>query len=459
MKSLLALLVGLNMVYANQGVNLEQVQPLKAQDQNLITFIKNDGSVISQQVHFDDKDNGGDGFLNEEGQIILRDFVSGNYYEEYNRFEILELEESFKQLMKDIFRASPTIGASIWHAMEDLTFIFIEDSLPLLPTGHTTLGERSADVQIAIKKDDKIIISLKRFERTKDREYLLLHEVLHNLVVEKDWPAMKHTKVRALTHYIKQNRSNLKEDALKEKFKKYSASFGYGYDYEKRQKEGRLTYKTGYLELDKDRNDFLRGLLLDGPAERMCDLIGLGIDSRLPDEAIGLAHSLNPSFQNCEDYNVETYYQSDEHVFHRSSYDKSHFKKYLKNYPVFSEFITRSDNPFYFSQRLYVDYVGVKLKAGRKVTYKECQENTKTESYTLVKERYDYLNNVKNDYQKFLSRYNPVKKPTIVFYNYIKNVIIKDRINSEIKSLVDLSERLNENRKQCKKRYSTIRFK
>lgn len=447
MKSLLAILVGLNMAYAQNNASLEEHIEIR-EDEKMIEFLKQDGSHHGGQFRFDDKDNGGDGYLNEEGKIILRDFDSGNFYEEYDRFEIVEKEESFRILLKDIFMASPTVGAAIWNAMEHLEFIFIEDTLPLLPTSQTTVGEKPAEVQIAIKNGEKIIISMKRFERTVDREFLLLHEVLHEVVDREEWIAMKHTKVRALVNYIYQNRNNLKEDELWKKLDDYSATI-------------RLDSDKLNEPLDKNISAYYKGLLIQGEAERMCDLFSMGASRyiSISQEALGAAYIINPSLKNCEQFGITPYNSDSEFKFHTYKYDKSDYTKYLKNYPVFSEFITKSNNPFYNFRTPYLKPVGAYLKSERKeVSFNDCKTNTRIAKFNEMKKKYDQLKTVENDYKRFLTNYNPVKKPTIVFFNFLKDVVVGKSFDYNLNAMIRFSETFNENRRECKKRYSTLRF-
>jgi hypothetical protein len=178
------------------------------QDQSTEQLIINYESIFSS----DHKDNGGDGILQEDGEIVLRDFVRNNYVQKMNARTIIKKYPEVQKLFKKLALSAPSATHLIFEHFENLEFIFVDGQLPLLPSTQTGFDIRTADVQIAIKRGKKVMISTPAFERTREREYLIIHEILHHMVVvEDDWTALKHTKVREITHYIKNNINNIEE--------------------------------------------------------------------------------------------------------------------------------------------------------------------------------------------------------------------------------------------------------
>ncbi len=157
--------------------------------------------------------NGGDGVY-VEGKLTLRDFIdsnSGRLVQIYDNAEFLKSAKDFIPLLQDIAFANPDLALGIWNQLMEARLWKTRTSLPVLPDGVTAYVGPKAEVQIAIREDNDIVISQDAFARV-EQSYVLAHEALHGVIDGKG--AMHHERVRAVVRYLRDNRGKYNSDEL-----------------------------------------------------------------------------------------------------------------------------------------------------------------------------------------------------------------------------------------------------
>ena len=175
----------------------------------------------SQALTGGDSSGAGDGNY-VGGELVLRDFMRTN------RVDVIESNESFIKgypefaaLIKDLADADPVFALSVWNDINQAKLWTTNSPLPLLPIAATAIVAGQADVQIAIRSHDDIIISLPALSQAQDREYVFLHEALHHLMERDSNAPFHHEKLRSLVRYLKENRGHYDSSKMANIFNKY----------------------------------------------------------------------------------------------------------------------------------------------------------------------------------------------------------------------------------------------
>jgi len=219
--------------------------------------------------------NGGDGVY-RDGEIVLRDFLEaeGLTKVKSNR-EFIKTAPTFIKIIRKIGEKDRALAVALYSAIVDSTIWTTNNQLPLLPDSETTLYERKADVQIAIRDRENIYISLPAYNKT-DKGYLLLHEAAH--LIAGGEGAEKHFNVRAFVRNVKDNINSLNTDELNNYL---SHRF--------------ITYKSDIISY---QNNEVLSALVDkkGSFENKCELAGFVIDHK---GFFKLLEIFNPEMLDC----------------------------------------------------------------------------------------------------------------------------------------------------------------
>ncbi|MGE3759690.1 MAG: hypothetical protein AB7H97_18125 [Pseudobdellovibrionaceae bacterium] len=182
------------------------VENLKGRRMNMKDFMKT-APVTEEDEGGNFVGNGGDATINEKGDLILRDFLEKTNLEKLDDSkEFAESVPEFKGLVIEIMKAHPEFGLMVWNQIAANEIWVTESPLPILPAAATAVVGPKAEVQVAIRYGDRIVISVPAFERV-NKDYILLHEALHGVVNERG--AWKHEAVRAIVKAVRNMRGQM----------------------------------------------------------------------------------------------------------------------------------------------------------------------------------------------------------------------------------------------------------
>ena len=157
--------------------------------------------------------NGGDGVY-VDGKLTLRDFLesnSGRLTEISDNVEFLKKTKDLIPLLQEISAVDPGLALSIWDQLTQANIWKTRSVLPLLPEAVTAVVEPKADVQIAIRDGNDIVIAEAAYAQV-EQSYVLAHEALHGLI-DGNGP-MHHERVRAVVRYLHDKRGHYTESDL-----------------------------------------------------------------------------------------------------------------------------------------------------------------------------------------------------------------------------------------------------
>ena len=168
-----------------------------------------DTKVINISSLGDDKDNGGDAIILVDGNgLVLRE-LNGEDYEVFRGEDVFKIAPEFEILLKKIEKIHPKFARKLRFTTKQTRFYLLKRMLPEMKMEDISYERPDGEtIQIAIQRDGKFVfISEKSFYLLKDREFLILHEVLHIIVArwKKSSKQLNHFKVRKLTSYIYRN--------------------------------------------------------------------------------------------------------------------------------------------------------------------------------------------------------------------------------------------------------------
>jgi hypothetical protein len=169
--------------------------------------------------------NGGDAVL-KDGNLVLRDFMQKARIDAVpDTIGYLKGYPELSQLIRDLAPGNPSFAMSIWSNLSETRLWLTDAALPLLPAAATALVAGKADVQIAIRYGNDIVISRPALAQVQDKEYVFLHEALHGLMGDAS-SAWHHEKVRALVRYVKENRGHYDAKAFDQILGKFQVDAG-----------------------------------------------------------------------------------------------------------------------------------------------------------------------------------------------------------------------------------------
>lgn len=175
---------------------------------------------------------GGDAILIND-EMVMRDFVARSTLttvEDNGAF--LRSVPDFNELILDISEVAPEIGYSILTDLMASTIYLSEGDLKILPSDQTSINGPQAQVQIALRHEEQIILG-PQFRNLKDKAYLMVHEALHGLLEDAEGP-FHHGRVRSVIKYLKDNRDNYEANSFQKIFLKnkyIGLSKDHSYDY------------------------------------------------------------------------------------------------------------------------------------------------------------------------------------------------------------------------------------
>lgn len=188
-----------------------------------------DNNLVDFKSLGDDRDNGGDGIILKDGSIILRE-LSYKQDQIFIGKEIYNIVPDYSHLVEKIGKIHPKLARKLLNTTRKLRFVFLERPLPELKLKDTSFEKPKGQViQLAIHRENKFVFLYKNaFERLRDPEFLILHEVLHSLVSRftSNSKQLNHLQVRGLTNFIYHNiDKNLSKRDLVKAIRKYQIVF------------------------------------------------------------------------------------------------------------------------------------------------------------------------------------------------------------------------------------------
>ena len=157
--------------------------------------------------------SGGGDAVYIEDQLVLRDFLESSSFKTIlHNEEFLNSIPDLKNLIMDISKVHPELALEVVKDLMTVTFYQSSVPLPLLPASTTAFSGPKADVQLAIRTGNEIILH-PSIQKIKDASYVMIHEALHSLLNENEGP-MHHHRVRAIVKYLKENRGSYDKEAF-----------------------------------------------------------------------------------------------------------------------------------------------------------------------------------------------------------------------------------------------------
>jgi hypothetical protein len=150
----------------------------------------------------------------DEAAQLLRDLRrTGDVQVVPNNKIYLESHPGFMALIRELSAVSPAFGMRVWQNLIETQIWLASGSLPLLPAAATGVTRQNAQVQVAIRLGQRIIISTRASDQLRSPfEYVLLHEALHGIVNTQS--AMDHERVRAFVRFVYENRGSIGRENL-----------------------------------------------------------------------------------------------------------------------------------------------------------------------------------------------------------------------------------------------------
>lgn len=180
--------------------------------------------AIAEEVTGTESGGGGDA-VEVEGQLILRDLAEkGQLQNITNIVKFLDTNTKFRDVIHKIAKANPEFATRLVSELIETRIYTSPEPLNLLPYKQTTVYGSPAEVQLAIRIGQDIVLAPKFFE-SSDREYIMIHEALHGLLQDNKGP-FHHQRVRNIVRYIYENLETLDAQDFKEYLRKnnYEAS-------------------------------------------------------------------------------------------------------------------------------------------------------------------------------------------------------------------------------------------
>lgn len=157
--------------------------------------------------------SGGGDAVYVEDQLVIRDFLEASSFKTILRNEeFLNGIPDLRNLILDISKVHPELALAVVKDLMRVTLYHSSVALPLLPASTTAFSGPKADVQLAIRTGNEIILH-RDIQKIKDASYVMIHEALHSLLSENEGP-MHHHRVRAIVKYLKENRGSYDKESL-----------------------------------------------------------------------------------------------------------------------------------------------------------------------------------------------------------------------------------------------------
>lgn len=168
-------------------------------------------STSFAQMFGNDKGNGGDAVM-INNEMVMRDFVARSTLTQIpDSVAFVKSIPGLKNLILEISQVQPVLATQIVLSLVDARFYTTDLPLDILPKESTAVNGVAAEVQLAVRWNDEIILA-PEFKNFKQKDYLLVHEALHGVL--RDTGAMHHQRVRAIVKYLKDNRGHYKANEL-----------------------------------------------------------------------------------------------------------------------------------------------------------------------------------------------------------------------------------------------------
>lgn len=156
---------------------------------------------------------GGDGVY-IDNELVMRDFVSHSTLRTiYDNGAFLREIPDLSQLLIEVALVFPELAVEILNDLAKVNYFVAETELPLLNSDLTAIAGPDAEVQLAIRHKDDIVLT-KDYASVSDLAYLIVHEALHGVLVGDSSP-MHHHRVRNIVNYLKSERGQYKEEQFK----------------------------------------------------------------------------------------------------------------------------------------------------------------------------------------------------------------------------------------------------
>lgn len=150
-----------------------------------------------------------------DGEVVLRDMVIPNRITKIkNNVEFINSVPHFRTMISKIAKAIPYFATRIITELNHISLYSSPDKLPVLPYSDTTIAGEAADIQLATRVNDEVILAPEFFGHPQ-AEYILLHEALHGLLKSNAGP-IHHQRVRTIVKHIHDNLNNLDANLLNE---------------------------------------------------------------------------------------------------------------------------------------------------------------------------------------------------------------------------------------------------
>lgn len=147
------------------------------------------------------------------GEAVLRDMVVPNRITKIkNNIEFMNSVPRFREMIAKIAEVRPYFATRVIAELDSVALYSSPDKLPILPYSDTTISGEAADIQLATRVNDELILAPEFFGH-RQAEYILLHEALHGLLRDNAGP-IHHQRVRTIVKYIHDNLNNLNANLL-----------------------------------------------------------------------------------------------------------------------------------------------------------------------------------------------------------------------------------------------------
>lgn len=147
------------------------------------------------------------------GEAVLRDMVVSNRITKIkNNIEFMNSVPRFREMIAKIAEVRPYFATRVIAELDKVILYSSPDKLPVLPYSDTTIAGEAADVQLATRVNNEVILAPEFFGH-RQAEYILLHEALHGLLADNAGP-IHHQRVRTIVKYIHDNLNNLDANLL-----------------------------------------------------------------------------------------------------------------------------------------------------------------------------------------------------------------------------------------------------
>ncbi len=162
-------------------------------------------TILAKSKRGTESGGGGDAIV-QNGKLVMRDFVIDNE-------ELLEIENNMsfllqypevKEVIMKIGSQHPRFAASIIKELMKVKYLLTDKELSVLAPQSTSLSGINAEIQIAIRYEDDVIISKPAFDKLENKAFILIHEALHGLLDSNRGPA-HHARIRKIVKYLENN--------------------------------------------------------------------------------------------------------------------------------------------------------------------------------------------------------------------------------------------------------------